>query len=524
MKDIKKTIDKKIENLKNKKIVKKQELQEKGITLIALVVTIIILLILAGVTLNIALSDNGLFGKAKKAVEKYKIGEIEERLGLAIQEYEATLRTETLYSILSKVNGLESIEPDDPQAGPPYTVVVEGYEFEIDKDLNIEYKGKDDGIVPEIKIERVDEESTIKLKITANTKDSEGLKEIVIINNEIEIGTIELEGGKQTEKSYEVNKNGKYKAKIKAKNGKQAISNEIEITELSTVSGTIKEGTVVDGKVTLTVTAETQEEKIAKIEIYDEKDTKITEKEYEENKNKIEEEFLITAPFYEEKNYYAKIIDNTKAEGETDKVKIKNEKYINTEKDIQNFSKAVNEDNVTFENKEIKQVEDIKLTTNHEAIGTQEHPFKGTYNGQNKTISGIKISKNNEICQGFFGYIENATIKDLKLGEGTISAGNKIGGLVGYAKNSSIQKIENNGTSVKSNTSYEEKGKIVGDIVNKEPSIGNWNVQACSTGGICGKAEDTSINDCINSKAIGNASGVFTRRNCRICNRKYKNS
>ena len=55
MKDKKRTLDKKNKNLKFKKIAKKQKLQEQGITLIALVVTIIILLILAGVTLNIAI-------------------------------------------------------------------------------------------------------------------------------------------------------------------------------------------------------------------------------------------------------------------------------------------------------------------------------------------------------------------------------------------------------------------------------------------------------------------------------------
>ncbi len=47
-------------------------LKEQGITLVALVVTIIILLILAGVTLNIALSENGIFNKTKQAVEKYE--------------------------------------------------------------------------------------------------------------------------------------------------------------------------------------------------------------------------------------------------------------------------------------------------------------------------------------------------------------------------------------------------------------------------------------------------------------------
>ena len=51
---------------------KKINLKEKGITLVALVVTIIIMLILAGVTLNIALGENGLFQMTKKAVGEYQ--------------------------------------------------------------------------------------------------------------------------------------------------------------------------------------------------------------------------------------------------------------------------------------------------------------------------------------------------------------------------------------------------------------------------------------------------------------------
>ncbi len=44
----------------------------KGITLIALVVTIVVLLILATVTINMTLSNNGIFGRAKNATEQYK--------------------------------------------------------------------------------------------------------------------------------------------------------------------------------------------------------------------------------------------------------------------------------------------------------------------------------------------------------------------------------------------------------------------------------------------------------------------
>ena len=41
-----------------------------AITLIALIITIIVLLILAGVTLNMVMGENGLFGKANNAKNK----------------------------------------------------------------------------------------------------------------------------------------------------------------------------------------------------------------------------------------------------------------------------------------------------------------------------------------------------------------------------------------------------------------------------------------------------------------------
>ena len=50
-----------------KRQIKKVKLQEAGITLVALVVTIIVLLILAGVTLTLALSNNGVMDRAQYA-------------------------------------------------------------------------------------------------------------------------------------------------------------------------------------------------------------------------------------------------------------------------------------------------------------------------------------------------------------------------------------------------------------------------------------------------------------------------
>ena len=66
--------------MKEKKIIKYNN--NKGITLIALVVTIIILLILAGVTISSISGENGIVRKSKKASEEYKKAEYNERIQL----------------------------------------------------------------------------------------------------------------------------------------------------------------------------------------------------------------------------------------------------------------------------------------------------------------------------------------------------------------------------------------------------------------------------------------------------------
>ena len=52
--------------------------KEKGITLIALVVTIVVLLILAGVSTNILFSDSGLIEKAQNSGLKIRAAQVEE--------------------------------------------------------------------------------------------------------------------------------------------------------------------------------------------------------------------------------------------------------------------------------------------------------------------------------------------------------------------------------------------------------------------------------------------------------------
>lgn len=55
----------------------------KGITLIALVITIVILIILAGVAINLSLGENGIFKKAKQATQEYSNAQAKEETEMA---------------------------------------------------------------------------------------------------------------------------------------------------------------------------------------------------------------------------------------------------------------------------------------------------------------------------------------------------------------------------------------------------------------------------------------------------------
>lgn len=88
-------------------------------------------MLLAGISIATLTGQNGILMKANQAKEEYAYKNAEEKVKLAIAEYQVKMREESLYSILSKIEGLEEIDPDCEIGGPPYIVVVDGYEFEV---------------------------------------------------------------------------------------------------------------------------------------------------------------------------------------------------------------------------------------------------------------------------------------------------------------------------------------------------------------------------------------------------------
>lgn len=77
----------------------------KGITLVALVVTIVVLLILAGVSINTVLGDDGIIKKAKEAAETTKRASAEEEMNRLVLEYQLAKSDENFEDFLQeKIN------------------------------------------------------------------------------------------------------------------------------------------------------------------------------------------------------------------------------------------------------------------------------------------------------------------------------------------------------------------------------------------------------------------------------------
>ena len=102
----------------------------KGITLVALVITIVILLILAGISIQ-AITNTGLFANAKKASEESKYANAEEKVKMAVMasyDENASLNKNLLKDSLNKIDG---INPQVTEVEWDLKVNVDGYEFTI---------------------------------------------------------------------------------------------------------------------------------------------------------------------------------------------------------------------------------------------------------------------------------------------------------------------------------------------------------------------------------------------------------
>ena len=90
-----------------------KESNKNGITLIALVITIVVLLILAGVSISMLTGDNGIITQAQNAKEDTKYSSWNERIDLAIIETESKYKNPTMDNIINELINDKIISKDD---------------------------------------------------------------------------------------------------------------------------------------------------------------------------------------------------------------------------------------------------------------------------------------------------------------------------------------------------------------------------------------------------------------------------
>lgn len=123
---------------------------KKGITLIALIVTIVVLLILAGVSISLILGNNGIIGKAKEAARLLEEETAKDEMGMYLAGLKIRKNTDDpdfrLADYLSTNIGSEGIE-DYLNNGDGYAqVVYKGYKFLVNlDDYSFTLEGKANG-------------------------------------------------------------------------------------------------------------------------------------------------------------------------------------------------------------------------------------------------------------------------------------------------------------------------------------------------------------------------------------------
>ena len=195
----------------------------KGITLVALVITIVVLLILAGVSINTVLGDDGIIQKAKEAAEATKRASAEEEMNRLVLEYQLASNDETLESFLQEkvTEGRIDGVTDNGDGTITITKKVEG------KDYTITVK-KPAAPTPSVKVGaiRVVSDSTGAGSSLGEASTRKGTTLYIMIESTISGGTTTV----SPQVPYAVTENGTYKFTVTGTVNGTTYTKEVSVT------------------------------------------------------------------------------------------------------------------------------------------------------------------------------------------------------------------------------------------------------------------------------------------------------
>mgnify|MGYP000053598749 CR=1 FL=1 len=154
--------------------------KNEAITLVALVVTIIILLMLAGITISTIGGENGLFTRVKLGKERYAISEAKEKLELEITNLQIEQQgkgEELKKEDLPKINNDEIDVRDTTNF--PVEVIYKNYKFEVDSNFQVTYVGEANGTIITYTTEPNGYTNQNKVKVLVTISNPKGIKSIL---------------------------------------------------------------------------------------------------------------------------------------------------------------------------------------------------------------------------------------------------------------------------------------------------------------------------------------------------------
>lgn len=125
----------------------------EGITLISLVVTIIILIILAGISINMLLGENGIIERTKTAKKETLIAQYKEKIDLVKAETgiknKGNIILDNLNDAFNENSQKDWVNKTEIKDGIIRLTTNDGYLFFVTESIT-EYKGTGDVIIPEV--------------------------------------------------------------------------------------------------------------------------------------------------------------------------------------------------------------------------------------------------------------------------------------------------------------------------------------------------------------------------------------
>lgn len=195
------------------------------------------------------------------------------------------------------------------------------------------------------------------------------------------------------------------------------------------------------------------------------------------------------------------------------------------------FAESVNEGGKTYSGKTVKLTADIDLNNAvWTPVGqTGATQFLGTFDGDNHTISNLKINNADEskyCSSGLFGWLNSAIVKNVKIAGANVAGHHNVGTIAGYMETSGCT-IENchvsnatiSCTGVNDDADGDKCGGIVGHAGNegvkvKGCSVSNSSISAGRDAGqVVGAAPVANVENCTATSVTVTANGTSTGAN-----------